>query len=100
MFKGFFDFLSIIFITKYSKRPLHIFGLIGVMLFMVGFFINIYLTLNWINGIPLSNRPVLFLGILLIILGIQIFSMGFIAELLVNKISSDNDTIDKIVKKE
>ena len=99
MLKGFFDFLSVAFITKYSKRPLHIFGFIGFLLFLVGLIINIYLTMNWWYGTPLTNRPLLFLGVLLIILGIQIFSMGFIAELLVNHITNKNKTVEKIIKK-
>jgi|TARA_B100001750_G_scaffold244576_1_gene262255 glycosyltransferase involved in cell wall biosynthesis len=100
MFKGFFDFLSVVFITKYSKRPLHIFGFIGFLLFLSGIIINIYLTVSWFYGQPLANRPLLFLGILLIILGIQIFSMGFIAELLVNYLSKKNKTIEDVIKKD
>ena len=100
MFKGFFDFLSVVFITKYSKRPLHLFGFIGFLLFLIGTIINSYLTIDWFNGAPLANRPLLFLGILLIILGIQIFSMGFIAELLVNYFSKRNNSIEKIIKKD
>ena len=100
MLKGFFDFLSVVFITKYSKRPLHIFGFIGFMLFLTGIIINSCLTINWFYGQPLANRPLLFLGILLIILGIQIFSMGFIAELLVNYFSKKNNHIEKNIKKD
>ena len=100
MFKGFFDFLSVVFITKYSKRPLHIFGFIGFLLSLIGIIINMYLTMNWFYGYPLANRPLLFLGMLLIILGIQIFSIGFIAELLVNYLSNRSKTIDKIIKRD
>ena len=99
MFKGFFDFLSVVFISKYSKRPLHIFGFIGFLLFFIGMIINLYLTYNWFLGIPLSNRPILFLGILLSIVGIQFFSMGFIAELVVSYMSKDKDPSSSISKK-
>ena len=94
------DFLSVVFITKYSKRPLHIFGFIGFLLFLFGIIINTYLTISWFYGDPLANRPILFLGILLTILGIQIFSMGFIAELLVNYLSKTNESVKEIIKKD
>ena len=100
MFKGFFDFLSVLFITKYSKRPLHIFGFIGFLLFISGLIINIILSYQWILNkyyLDLSysiDRPLLFLGILLIIIGIQIFSIGFIAELIVSYLSK-YEKIDK-----
>ena len=99
MFKGFFDFLSVVFISKYSKRPLHVFGFIGSLLFLVGMVINFYLTYNWFLGVPLSNRPILFLGILLSIIGIQFFSIGFIAELVVSYMSKDKDPSTSISKK-
>ena len=99
MFKGFFDFLSIIFISKYSKRPLHVFGFIGFSLFFVGMIINSYLTYSWFLGEALTNRPLLFLGVLLSIVGIQIFSIGFIAELIVSYMSKESDQAKQILKK-
>ena len=104
MFKGFFDFLSVLFVTKYSKRPLHIFGFIGFLLFAAGLVVNIILSYQWILNryyldLPYSiDRPLLFLGILLIIIGIQIFSIGFIAELIVSYLSK-NEKIDKEITK-
>ena len=106
MFKGFFDFLSVFFVTKYSKRPLHIFGFIGFLFFLSGTIINGFLTYQWmihINNPALNftiNRPLLFLGILLIIIGIQLFSMGFIAELIVSYLSKNEKSDQKILKSE
>ena len=100
MFKGFFDFLSVVFITKYSKRPLHVFGFIGFLLFLIGMIINSYLTYNWFFGEALTNRPLLFLGILLLIVGIQVFSMGFIAELIVSYMSKQTDQTKQILRKD
>ena len=100
MFKGFFDFLSVLFITRYSKRPLHVFGFVGFGLFVSGLILNIILSYQWILNrfyldLPYSiDRPLLFLGILLIIIGIQIFSIGFIAELIVSYLSK-NEKVDK-----
>ena len=106
MFKGFFDFLSVLFITKYSKRPLHIFGFIGFLLFIAGLIINIILSYQWILNkyyldLPYSiDRPLLFLGVLLIIIGIQIFSIGFIAELIVSYLSKDEKIDKETIKSE
>jgi len=106
MFKGFFDFLSVLFITKYSKRPLHIFGFIGFFLFILGLVINIMLSYQWILNkyyldLPYSiDRPLLFLGVLFIIIGIQIFSIGFIAELIVSYLSKDEKIDKETIKSE
>jgi len=106
MFKGFFDFLSVLFITKYSKRPLHIFGFIGFFLFILGLVINIILSYQWILNkyyldLPYSiDRPLLFLGVLFIIIGIQIFSIGFIAELIVSYLSKDEKIDKETIKSE
>ena len=79
---GFFDFLTTIMITRYMKKPLHFFGVIGLALFFSGVWINGYLTLNWAFGTPLNNRPLLLLGILLMILGVQITLTGLIADMI------------------
>ena len=106
MFKGFFDFLSVLFITQYSKRPLHIFGFIGFFLFILGLVINIMLSYQWILNkyyldLPYSiDRPLLFLGVLFIIIGIQIFSIGFIAELIVSYLSKDEKIDKETIKSE
>ena len=91
--------LSVVFISKYSKRPLHVFGFIGFSLFFIGMIINSYLTYSWFLGEALTNRPLLFLGILLSIVGIQIFSIGFIAELIVSYMSKESDQAKQILKK-
>lgn len=80
--RGFFDLLSINFLTKYSRRPMHLFGLIGLVMSTVGFLIDAYLTVLWFLGHKIGDRPLLLLGSILIVLGIQFFSMGFIVEFL------------------
>jgi dolichol-phosphate mannosyltransferase len=80
---GLFDFLSVMFITRYLKRPMHFFGMMGLISFFSGLCISLYITLDKIlNHRPVSNRPILFLGILLIILGVQFFSTGLLGEML------------------
>ncbi|MFO0612431.1 MAG: glycosyltransferase [Polyangiaceae bacterium] len=80
--RGFFDLLSVMFLTKYSRRPMHLFGAIGLAMGTVGVGIDTYLSILWILGHKIGDRPLLVLGSLLILLGIQFFSMGFIVEFL------------------
>ncbi len=82
-FSGLFDFLSVLFITRYVRRPMHFFGMAGLTSFLFGFLISLYVTLEKILlHKPVSNRPILFLGILLLILGVQLFSTGLLGEML------------------
>lgn len=94
-FKGFIDLITVVFLTRYIKRPMHLFGFLGALSFLFGLIVNGYLTYLWFNGIPLSNRPMLFLGMLLIIVGIQFFSVGFLGEILVHKIRDEKDYVIK-----
>lgn len=80
--KGFLDLVTVLFLARYVKRPLHLFGSIGFLVLAIGMGINIYLSVNWFLGVPLGNRPLLFLGVLLVLVGIQIISTGLIGELI------------------
>lgn len=89
-FKGFLDLLSIVFTNRYGKRPLHLFGTIGTLLTLIGLGIDIYVSIEWSHGIPLSNRPILLLGILLIMVGVQLVSIGLLGEMIVkNSVKHD-----------
>jgi len=78
------DILTLFFLVKFTKRPLRFFGLIGVSLFLPGFMITFYLGfLRLINQIALYDRTLLLLGILLMVFGIQIFSVGLVGELII-----------------
>ena len=80
--KGFLDLLTVIFTTRYMQRPLHLFGFWGLIFFLIGFVIDIYLVyLKFSEGMALSNRPLFIGGILLIIVGVQFISIGLIGEL-------------------
>jgi len=81
-FHGFFDLLTVLFLTRYRQRPLHLFGFFGLLSFTMGFVISLYLTILWLQGVGIGNRPLLFLGILLIIVGMQSFSIGLIGEMI------------------
>ncbi|MEI8185855.1 MAG: glycosyltransferase family 2 protein [Chlorobiaceae bacterium] len=90
-FSGLFDFLSVLFITRYLRRPMHFFGMAGLISFFLGFTISLYVTLDKILlHKPVSNRPILFLGILLLILGVQLFSTGLLGEMLSTSSSKES----------
>ena len=81
---GFLDILSITFVGKFSKRPMHFFGLWGSLFFMAGMGISIYLIISKIvdPAFALTNRPGFFLALTSLIIGMQLFLAGFIGELI------------------
>jgi glycosyltransferase involved in cell wall biosynthesis len=81
--RGLFDLLTIIMLTKYPEKPLHFFGLLGTILSFAGLAINVYMVVLRLSGKWISNRPLLLLGILLLILGIQFIFFGLMGELIV-----------------
>ncbi|MBP7460283.1 MAG: glycosyltransferase family 2 protein [Candidatus Delongbacteria bacterium] len=90
MLKGFLDLLTIIFLNRYAKRPLHFFGAIGVGIGLIGMIINLYVVGLWIHFGNIQNRhPLLSLGILLTTVSIQFLSTGLLGELLVKMNISD-----------
>ncbi len=80
--RGFFDLFTILFLTNFKTKPLHLFGFLGLSIVGLGIIICLYLTALWFSGQSIGNRPLLFLGILLIITGIQLFTSGLLAELI------------------
>jgi hypothetical protein len=90
-FKGFLDLLTVMFTSRYTQRPLHVFGTIGSIMMFLGLFINGWLTVEWLMGHPVSNRPMLLFGILLMLIGIQLISTGLIAEMITKSDSSEVD---------
>ena len=80
--KGFLDLLTLVLTTRYARRPLHIFGTVGVLIAMIGIGIDLWLTIEWFMGrTSLTNRPLALLGVLLIIVGVQLISIGLIGEM-------------------
>lgn len=94
-FKGFIDLITVIFVTRYIKRPMHFFGFLGALSFLAGIIVLGYLTVLWIQGIPLSNRPMIFLGMLLIIVGVQLFAVGLLGEVIVHNSMDDREYVIK-----
>lgn len=87
---GFLDLLTVLFVTKYMKRPMHFFGTLGLISFATGFLINLVVSLEKIIfHTPLSNRPILILGVLLMILGVLFFSTGLLGEMITKTFSKN-----------
>lgn len=81
--RGALDLLTVVFIGRYQYRPLHLFGGIGFVVTAVGIVISIYLTILKISGEAIGQRPLLFLAILLIVVGIQLLTFGLLAQMTV-----------------
>jgi glycosyltransferase involved in cell wall biosynthesis len=84
-YKGLLDLITVLFITRYTRRPLHLFGAVGLLFLVSGFGIDSYLAILWFGGGHLGNRPLLQLGILLMVLGIQVLTTGLIGEMITFK---------------
>lgn len=86
------DLFSIMFVGKFGKRPMHFFGVIGIIISLIGIALMVYLSaaklLGGVSGI--ADRPAFFLGMLLIIVGVQLFIAGFVAELVSRSASGRN----------
>ncbi|MEM6454240.1 MAG: glycosyltransferase family 2 protein [Acidobacteriota bacterium] len=86
LYKGLLDLITVLFITKYNRRPLHLFGVFGLLFIGAGFTINGYLAFLWLFfDETLSTRPLLQLGILLTLLGFQILTTGLLGEMITLK---------------
>ena len=79
--RGFLDLLTVTFMGRYRQRPLHLFGGLGLVLFMLGGLVLAYLAALKAAGEAIGHRPLLTLGVLLVVLGMQFFSLGLISEL-------------------
>jgi len=88
---GFLDLLAVMFLTRISRRPLHLFGRIGVFFTLVGAAITVGFSWRWVMGEGLRLRPALLFGAVLVILGIQFISMGFLGELIASTRSHEPD---------
>jgi glycosyltransferase involved in cell wall biosynthesis len=80
---GFLDLATITFVSKFGKRPMHFFGLYGTLCFFLGLAISTYLIIAkiFMEDFPLTNRPTFYLALVSMIIGMQLFLAGFVAEL-------------------
>lgn len=83
--RGLYDALSAWFLLKYYEKPMYFFGKIGLILFLLGGLVCSYLTILWFLGNSIGTRPLLTLGVMLILIGAQFISMGLIANILIDQ---------------
>ncbi len=103
--KGFLDLLSIFFVGKFGKRPMHFFGTIGALSFLIGFVITVYLIVEKLMSIAhgtvyrnVTDQPLFYLSLVAILIGTQLFLTGFIAELVSRNASERNKYhIEKVI---
>ncbi|HEU0024576.1 MAG TPA: glycosyltransferase family 2 protein [Thermoleophilaceae bacterium] len=79
--RGLLDLMNVLFIGRYQNRPIHLFGGIGLLLMLAGFIMCAYLAWIKIGGEAIGDRPLLLLGVLLIVVGIQLLTLGLISEM-------------------
>jgi dolichol-phosphate mannosyltransferase len=80
--RGFLDLLTVSFMGRYRHRPLHLFGGLGLLLGLAGTAVLAYLTALKLTGHSIGGRPLLTLGVLLVVVGLQFFSLGLISEMI------------------
>jgi glycosyltransferase involved in cell wall biosynthesis len=98
LYHGFWDLITILFLGRYTRRPLHLFGFPGIICFVAGLIVSLILTIGWFQGKWIANRPLFFLGILLLIVGLQFISMGLLAEMIAYGQKKESYTIQNIIE--
>ena len=96
---GLLDLVTIVFLNKFGKRPMHFFGFFGIIAFLIGFSISFYLAYAklFYEQYNMTDRPIFYLSLLCMIIGSQLFLAGFIGEMIVRKKKNQNDSmIEKI----
>jgi glycosyltransferase involved in cell wall biosynthesis len=90
---GFLDLLSVSFITGFAKRPMHLFGGLGVLCFFIGFCISLYLSIAkyFFAVYRMTERPLFYFGLVLLVIGVQLFLAGFLAELISRSATNRNE---------
>ena len=94
------DLLSIIFVARFGKKPMHLFGVLGAFIFLLGFLGGGYLSFDWLltfvfnfkgSYYPMTDRPIFFFSLVFMIIGTQLFLAGFVAELITRNSSIRNN---------
>src|SRR5690606_6031276 len=82
--RGYLDLISVVFLTRFAARPMHFFGTLGTLAFLGGFLISLWLSVDkLVFGHPIGDRPLLLFGVLMILLGAQMFSTGLLGEMFI-----------------
>ncbi len=88
---GFFDLLTVIMLARYNSKPLHIFGILGVLLLGAGIGIEGYLSYGWLHGQWIEYRPLFMAGILFLVIGVQFIFFGLLAEMIAYSSRREDD---------
>lgn len=93
--RGPLDLMTVVFISKFGKRPMHLFGMLGVIFFLIGFFILAYLSIAKMIYLKygITDLPIFYLGMLTLIIGTQLFMTGFLAELITRNAPDRNQYV-------
>lgn len=84
--KGFLDLISVVFLTRFAARPMHFFGSFGTLAFLAGLVMSLWISIDKIAyGNPIGDRPLLLLGVLMIIVGVQMFTTGLLGEMMIKR---------------
>lgn len=82
--KGFLDLISVVFLTRFAARPMHFFGSFGTLAFVAGLLLSLWISIDKVVfGHPIGDRPLLLLGVLMIIVGVQMFTTGLLGEMMI-----------------
>lgn len=95
--RGLLDLFSVVTVTRYARKPGHLFGAGGLVLAAIGVLILAGLSVEWLLGGPIGQRPLLQLGVLLVLVGVQLLMFGLLAELM---ISRDREALPPAVVRE
>lgn len=96
--RGALDLLTVIFLGRYRYRPLHLFGGVGAVLAIAGLVISAYLAVLRLSGQAIGDRPLLILGVLFIVVGVQLVSLGLLAQLIVSRDTGSRSPLDRIAR--
>jgi len=101
LFHGFFDLITILFLNRFNQQPLHLFGAFGIGFFMIGFLSELLvLYYKYFSGDPFSKHiALLIFGVMLIVIGIQFFSMGLLGELITRSNQNNENRVKRIYEK-
>ena len=102
---GFLDLFTVTFVSRFGKKPMHFFGGLGVIMFLIGFLLTFWLGVNKLfidqQGIKITSRPEFYLALVVMMIGTQFFLSGFIAELLIRtKTNKGTYQIESILENE
>ena len=102
MFHGFFDLITILFLNRYTQQPLHLFGMFGIGFVKVGFIVECFvLYFKYALGEPFSKHMALLMfGVMLIVIGIQFFSIGLLGELMARSTQGQENRIRRFISKD